>query len=295
MLRAMSVPGVLQGRVVTAADLDQIRTLQATQPTWSRRQLSVALATAWDWRTPTGRLKDMASRALLSKLEARGLITLPVRRRVASNRMAARPVPTRAWDRTPLAGSLRSVGPVTVTEVSGDAAARAEVAAALAAFHYLGARGTVGENLQYTVRDPRGRLLACLRFGSAAWSCRARDIFIGWTAAQRAQRLTWVTNNTRFLILPGVAVPHLASWTLGHVLRRMSADWQRKYGHPILLVETFVDRARFAGTSYRAANWQHLGATSGRSRQDRYTTLRVPIKDVYGYPLHRAFRAELCA
>jgi hypothetical protein len=237
----------------------------------------------------------MASRALLGKLEARGLITLPVRRRVASNRMAARPVPTRAWDQTPLTGSLRAVGPVTVTEVSGDADARADVAAALDAFHYLGARGTVGENLQYTVRDPRGRLLACLRFGSAAWSCRARDTYIGWTAAQRAQRLTWVTNNTRFLILPGITVPHLASWTLGHVLRRVSADWQQKYGHPILLVETFVDRARFAGTSYRAANWQHLGATTGRSRQDRYTTLRVPIKDVYGYPLHRAFRAELCA
>jgi hypothetical protein len=291
----MDVPLVLQGRLVTAADLDQIRTLQTAQPTWSRRQVSVALATAWDWRTPGGRLKDMASRALLGKLEARGLITLPVRRRVASNRMAARPVPTRAWDQTPLTESLRAVGPVTVTEVSRDADARAEVAAALAAFHYLGARGTVGENLQYTVRDPRGRLLACLRFGSAAWSCRARDTYIGWSAAQRAQRLTWVTNNTRFLILPGITVPHLASWTLGQVLRRVSADWQQKYGHPILLVETFVDRARFAGTAYRAANWQHLGATTGRSRQDRYTTLRVPIKDVYGYPLHRAFRAELCA
>jgi hypothetical protein len=295
MLGTMDVPLVLQGRRITEADFDQIRALRATHPTWSRRQVSVALATAWDWRTATGRLKDMASRALLGKLEARGLITLPARRRVASNRMAARPVPPRVWDRTPLTGSLRAIGPVTVTEVSGDANARAEVAAALDAFHYLGARGTVGENLQYAVRDPRGRLLACLRFGSAAWSCQARDTFIGWSAAQRAQRLPWITNNTRFLILPGIAVPHLASWTLGHVLRRVSADWLQKYGHPILLVETFVDRARFAGTSYRAANWQHLGVTTGRSRQDRYTTLRVPVKDVYGYPLHRAFRAELCA
>jgi hypothetical protein len=295
MLRAMPVPLVLQGRLVTAAALDEIRTLQATQPTWSRRQLSVALSTVWDWRTPAGRLKDMAARTLLGKLDARGLITLPPRRRVASNRMAARPVPARAWDLTPLTGSLRAVGPMTVTEVSGAADARAEVATALAAFHYLGARGTVGENLQYTVRDPQGRLVACLRFGSAAWSCRARDTFIGWTAAQRAQRLTWITNNARFLILPGIAVPHLASWTLGHILRRVSADWERKYGHPILLVETFVDRARFAGTSYRAANWQHLGTTTGRSRQDRYTTLRVPVKDVYGYPLHGAFRERLCA
>ncbi len=295
MLNGMPVPLVLQGRLITTADLDQIRTLQAAQPTWSRRQLSLAVATAWRWQTSTGRLKDMAARALLGKLEARGLITLPARRRPPSNRMAARPVPARAWDTTPLAGPLRAIGPLTVTEVSGDADARAEVAAALATFHYLGARGTVGENLQYTVRDPHGRLLACLRFGSAAWSCRARDTFIGWTATQRAQRLTWVTNNTRFLILPGITVPHLASWTLGAVLRRVSADWARKYGHPIWLVETFVDRTRFAGTSYRAANWQHLGATAGRSRQDRYTTLQVPIKDVYGYPLHEAFRARLCA
>jgi hypothetical protein len=295
MLRRMSVPVVLQGRLVTAADLNQIRALHTTHARCSRRQWSVALATAWNWRTPAGRLKDMAARALLGKLEARELITLPARRRVASNRMAARPVPARTWDETPVTGSLRSLGPLTVTEVSGDLAARAEVAAALSAFHYLGAHGTVGENLQYTVRDPQRRLLACLRFGSAAWSCRARDTFIGWTATQRAQRLAWVTNNTRFLILPGIAVPHLASWTLGQVLRRVSADWQQKYGHPILLVETFVDRARFAGTSYRAANWQHLGATTGRSRQDRYTTLRVPIKDIYGYPLHGAFRARLCA
>jgi hypothetical protein len=291
----MDAPVVLQGRRIAAVDLDQIRALQAAQPTGSRRQLSVALATAWAWRTPAGQLKDMAARTLLSKLEARGLITLPPRRRRASNRMAVRPVPTRVWDQTPLTGALRTIGPLTVTEVSRDPVARAEVAAALETFHYLGARGTVGENLQYTVRDPHGRLLAVLRFGSAAWSCRARDTFLGWTSTQRAARLTWITNNTRFLILPSITVPHLASWTLGQVLRRLSADWQQKYGHPIWWVETFVDRTRFAGTSYRAANWQHLGATTGRSRQDRYTTLRVPIKDVYGYPLHADFRARLGA
>jgi len=290
----MFVPLVLQGRLITAVELEQIRTLQATYPGWSRRQLSVALSTAWDWRTSAGRLKDMAARTLLGKLEARGLITLPARRRKASNRMAARPVPSREWDDSPLTGPLRNLGSLTVTEVSGDTDARAEVAAALATFHYLGARGTVGENLQYTVRNPGGRLLACLRFGSAAWSCRARDTYIGWTAAQRAQRLAWITNNTRFLILPGITVPHLASWTLGQVLRRLSVDWQQKYAHPMLLVETFVDRTRFAGTCYRAANWQHLGTTTGRSRQDQYTTLCVPIKDVYGYPLHGSFRARLC-
>ncbi len=153
----------------------------------------------------------------------------------------------------------------------------------------------MGENLQYTVAGRDGRLLACLLFGAAAWKCRARDEFIGWTHDQRAGRLGLVANNSRFLILPFVQVPHLACWALGATLRRLSADWETKYGHPVALAETFVDRSRFRGTCYRAANWIHQGATTGRSRQDRYTTLKVPVKDVYLYPLRSDFRDLLCA
>jgi hypothetical protein len=165
----------------------------------------------------------------------------------------------------------------------------------LAEFHYLGYRGTVGENLQYMVTTESGRLLACLLFGSAAWKCKSRDGFIGWNPEQRQRNLHLLTDNTRFLILPFVQVPHLASWMLGRVLRHLSADWQSKYGHPILLVETFVERERFAGTSYKAANWLPLGSTAGRSRQDRRHTLQVPVKDVYVYPLVRRFREGLSA
>jgi hypothetical protein len=182
-----------------------------------------------------------------------------------------------------------------IREISTDAAARAEFSAALAEFHYLGCRGTVGENLQYMVTDVNGRLLACLLFGSAAWKCSPRDQYIGWTREQRERHLHLITNNTRFLILPWVQVPHLASWILGHVLRRLSADWQKKYGHRIVLVETFVERDRFAGTSYKASNWIRLGFTTGRSRQDRRRTLQVPVKDVYIYPLDHRFREELSA
>jgi hypothetical protein len=291
----MTSPSVMQGRVVTPADLAQVRALRAAHPDWSRRRLSEAVATAWDWRTPAGRLKDMAARALLLKLEARGLITLPPRRRVASNRMARRVPVTPPWDPRPVAGPLAALGPLTITECSTDRAARAECATALDAFHYLGYRGPVGETLLYAVRDATGRLLACLVFGAAAWACRPRDTFIGWSREQRTTRLAWLTNNTRFLILPWVRVPHLATWIQGRVLRRLSADWQRKYGHPIALVETFVERERFAGTCYRAANWQRVGATTGRSRQDRFTTLQVPVKDVYVYPLCADVRAVLAA
>ena len=294
----MSEELVVQGRRITPGDLEQIRDLIGSHPEWSRRRLSEALVEVWDWRNPAGRLKDMATRSLLVKLEVRGLIRLPAKRRQAFNRMT-RPQTTQArlwdrWDRNPLLGSLAEIRPLALREVSGDRASRAEFAAALAEFHYLGYGGAVGENLQYTVTGPDGRLLGCLLFGAAAWKCRARDEFVGWTHDQRAERLSLVVNNSRFLILPFVQVPHLASWALGAALRRLSSDWETKYGHPIVLAETFVDRSRFRGTCYRAANWIHQGATTGRTRQDRYTTLKVPVKDLYLYPLRSDFRSLLC-
>lgn len=286
---------IVQGRRLETSDIVRIRQLMSENPDWSRRRLSEALAQEWDWRNGSGRIKDMAARTLLLKLEARGLIELPPRRRTPPNRMAQGRISLQDWDTAPVTGTLRELGPLTIEEISSNAAKRQRFAAALAEFHYLGYRGTVGENVQYTVTDGAGRLLACLLFGAPAWKCRARDEFIGWNPTHRQQRLCCITNNTRFLILPFVRVPHLASWILGQTLRRLSKDWQHKYGHPIYLVETFVERDRFSGTSYKAANWIRLGSTTGRSRQDRRRTLQVPVKDVYVYPLHRRFRQELSA
>lgn len=286
---------VVQGRQLESTDIVLIRELIADNPNWSRRRLSKALCDEWGWCNGNGQMKDMAARSLLLKLHARALIELPVRRQVASNRMLSRKISPQRWDTTPVMGTLGDLGPLTVKEVSRESSARVRFAAALSEFHYLGYRGTVGENLQYMVTDKTGRLIACLLFGAAAWKCRARDQFIGWLPALRARNLHLITNNTRFLILPFVRVPHLASWILGRLLRRLSADWQNKYGHPIVLVETFVERERFAGTSYKASNWIRLGATTGRSRQDRRHTLQVPVKDVYLYPLDSGFRQELSA
>lgn len=285
---------VMQGRRIAPCDLERIREMIATKPEWSRRRLSREIAAEWEWRNAAGQLKDMAARSLLVKLDERGLVRLPARRRAPLNRMASQRIGPRKWDHTPVGESLEMIGQMTVREVSSDETERARFAGALAEFHYLGYRGTVGENLQYAITDTQDRLLACLLFGSAAWKCRARDEFIGWNQEQRAQRLSWLTNNTRFLVLPWARVPHLASWALGRVLRRLSSDWRKKYGHPIVLVETFVEQQRFSGTSYKAANWKRIGATTGRSRQDRYSTLSVPVKDVYLYPLQPRFREELC-
>jgi hypothetical protein len=135
--------------------------------------------------------------------------------------------------------------------------------------------------------------LACLVFGAAAWKCQDRDQFIGWSAGQRQKNLAWVANNSRFLIGPGVKVRHLGSWILGRVAGRIARDWQAKYGHPVVLLETFVERERFRGTVYRAANWQRAGVTAGRTRQDRHTSMQVPVKDIYLYPLRRSFREAL--
>lgn len=291
----MSETFVIQGRTLSPADITRIRTLIAVNPQWSRRRLSQALCVEWNWCNAAGCMKDMAARTLLVKLQDLGLIELPARRQTPVNRMAARQLQPRLWDKTEVSGSFQSLGPLSIREVSRDPVSRAEFSAALSEFHYLGYRGTVGENLQYIVTDAQGRLLACLLFGSAAWKCRVRDQFIGWTPEQREQRLPWITNNTRFLILPWVHVPHLASWILGHILRRLSADWNQKYGHHIMAVETFVERDRFAGTSYRAANWIYLGSTTGRSRQDRLLTMQVPVKDVFLYPLTPRLQRELAA
>lgn len=192
----------------------------------------------------------------------------------------------------PITGPLATVLPVEVAPVSCPGE-QTLFECLLSRYHYLGFHRTVGENMKYLVYDRQGRPLACLLFGSATWKSASRDGYIGWTAHSRAANLSLLTNNTRFLILPWVRVPLLASHVLAQVVRRLAADWQRKYGHPIYLLETFVDRSRFRGTCYRAANWRWVGRTTGRTRNDRAHTLHVPAKDIYLYPLMRDFREVL--
>ena len=288
---------MIQGRQLKVADLEGIREQLAAHPGWSRWRLSRELATHWDWRNGVGQLKDMAARTLLLKLHQRGLIALPPRRQMPTNRMRC-PAPLPAageWAERPLDCALAQLGALTLHEVSAQATERAWVRGALGRFHYLGFGGAVGENLQYVARDGQGQPLACLVFGAAAWKCQARDQFIGWSVAQQKRNLGLLANNTRFLILPSVRVPHLASWLLGRVSRRLSRDWQAKYGHPIAALETFVERDRFRGTAYRAANWLAVGSTTGRTRQDRHTCIQAPVKDLYLYPLRRDFREALQA
>lgn len=294
----MDLPILLQGRLIHGPDVAQINELLAAHPDWSRYRLSRHLAQLWNWLSPSGKLKDMAARTLLLKLEQRGWISLPSRRWASPNRMRHKQTPalSSSLDQDPIHGSLAYLVPLRLQEVSsGPSSDRALFEALLHRFHYLSYRSPVGENLQYLVREKTGRPVACLLFGAAAWQCADRDRYIGWDAATRAAQLQRVTNNTRFLVMPWINVSCLASHVLGRVVRRVSSDWQRKYGHPVDLLETFVERDRFSGTCYQAANWRNVGQTKGRTRQNAPDgkPFHVPIKDIYLYALHPDFAQRL--
>ena len=290
-------PICLQGRTLTSDDLAMVCALIAQHPDWHRTALSRHLCEVWDWRNQAGRIKDMAARTLLLKLQARGLIQLPPPQtrtaRPCAQAPAFQPQLASLWP-APIDDSLHCLQPVSLERVE-TLAVRQQARELLAQYHYRGIHGAVGENIQYLAKDVRGRELAVMVFGAAAWKVAVRDQFIGWSAAQRAKRLGLLANQQRFLILPWVRVPHLASHLLGLALQRLSRDWQSRYGHPLWLVESFVETDRFVGTAYKAAGWPCLGQTTGRTRQDRQHTLQTPPKTVWVRPLHPRFRDALCA
>jgi Druantia protein DruA len=282
----------IQGRPFRP-DIALIRKLLADNPGWGRTRLSVELCERWGWRNPNDQLRDMACRNLLLRLEKLGHIELPPRQRKSTNGYRNRSSEWVAHRSTPIEDSLKTLLPLQVACPGPGSRQDKLFRYLLATHHYLGYRNTVGENMKYLVHSRDGRALACVLFGAAAWKSAARDAFIGWCAPVRERNLRYLTNNTRFLILPWVKVPHLASHLLSRVARRVSGDWMAKYGHPLWCLETFVDRARYRGTCYRAANWRRVGHSTGRGRNDRHHRLVVPSKDIYLYPLARDFQHRL--
>jgi uncharacterized protein DUF4338 len=290
----------IRGRDITPADLDQIRAWLAGHPDWSRRRLSLALAQHWNWRSPTGQVKDIAARDLLNRLAAQGLITLPARQRRGGRQTLGALVPSAQAtfelfaQRPPRWQSLSELRPLSWHLARAGQAERGQIARYLATEHYLGYPDGLGQ-LHYLVRDRDGQDLAVLLFGPAAWKVATRDAYLGWSSAQRQARLGHLANNSRFLILPGRHARHLASHLLAQAVRHLRSDWPVQHGLPLLLVETFVESERFSGTSYRAANWIHVGQTQGRTRNDRQHQRVVPRKEVYVLPLCRQFRQRLSA
>jgi len=282
---------IIQGRKIAPKDIELIKKLIDANPSWGRTRLSKELCILWDLKSDNGSLKDMSCRNLLLKLEKDKLIKLPARKSGTNNAKRNSSIRLVLHSSLPVKASLKEIAPVQIKPVEGSELDLFKCF--LSAYHYLGFSGTVGENLKYMVYDSSDRPLACLLFGSAAWACGPRDDFIGWNRGQRSKNLSLATNNTRFLILPWVSVKYLASHILSKVIKQIKDDWTAKYGHPLYLLETFVERDRFAGTCYKASNWTRVGETKGRSRNDRSHNIEVPVKDIYLYPLTKRFRKVL--
>jgi Druantia protein DruA len=286
--RAMSGPVRYCGREFSPHDLAVIVTLAATLPT--RRAIADAVCDALSWRRPDGRPKDMSARVALIRMANDGLITLPPPQKGNGNgRIARYADPTAEPPATPITGPLHQLGPLHLTVVDTKAASQ-QWRGLIAAHHYLGYTPFAGAQLRYLVHGRLGPI-AALGFAASAWTCAPRDNHIGWDPAQRQARLHLVVGNARFLILPHVTVPNLASHLLAQVTTRLRTDWHNAYGYQPVLLETFVETGRFTGTTYKAANWLHIGRTTGRGKLDRYNQYAVPVKDIYLYPLHRAYLA----
>lgn len=284
---------IILGRRLNQDDITLIKDLMAENPSWHRTRLSQELCRIWKWYKENGQMRDIACRTLLLKLEKSGHIKLPPAIRSSHNSSRNRHIEAVFHSKEPVSETIKQLYPIEIMCVEGGYELKL-FKYFMSAYHYLGFRGTVGENLKYVFFDRFSRPLGCMMFGSAAWKVQPRDDYIGWRAELRERNLSLVVNNDRFLILPWVKVKHLASHLLGKVSRRVNDDWQAKYHHPIYLLETFVERDRFKGTCYRAANWIHVGQTKGRGRLDIKNEYLLPVKDIWLYPLEHSFREQLC-
>jgi hypothetical protein len=281
-----------RGRVITADDVTFIQQLIDTNTGTSRRKLSAKLCEVWQWKQANGALRDMVCRGLLLMLHRAGQIQLPPVRQRPHNPLARRHKPAPILiDKTPIESALKTLQPIQIQQVrrSGDEVLFNSL---IEEHHYLGYEQPVGEHLKYVVWG-QARPIACLAWSSAPRHLGCRDRFIGWNKEARRRNIQYIAYNTRFLILPWVKVPHLASHILGHIAQVVSKDWEDLYTHPIYFLETFVDPERFLGTCYRAANWVLLGETTGRGKADQTHRPNRSIKQVLGYPLTPQFRQLL--
>jgi hypothetical protein len=279
-----------RGRNIGEEEIVFLRQFIAEHPTLSRWALSRQLCEVWEWKQANGALCDALCRGLLLLLERGGAIELPAVRGHFPKRSEHRPEPL-VPDNRPVRGPLAELGVLAFQQVRRTPQ-EALFNSLLEQYHYLRYQQPVGEHLKYLV-SAKGQVIACLAWCSAPRHLASRDRFIGWSAEARTRNLRLLAYNTRFLILPWVEVPHLASHILGRMAKIVPRDWQQMYAHPVYWLETFIDPARFKGTCYRAANWQCLGTTTGRGHNARTKKRTQPVKELFGLPLTPRFRQLL--
>ena len=279
------------GRLFTADQIEQIRALIASDPKRNRAQLSRLVCDQLGWFTANGQRKGMSCRVAMLRMHRDGLIRLPPPQKGNGNGRH-RPRLTAASDPPLVWRSGEDWGPLEFRRVESQADSGLWNQL-IERYHYLKYKPLPGAQIRYMVFSGPDRL-AVLGFGAAAWTVAPRDRFIGWSARQRQLNLHQVVNNARFLILPWIRCRNLASRILSGVVRQLPHDWEDRYGYAPVLLETYVERRRFRGTCYRAANWLHVGQTQGRGKLDREKRYALPVKDIFLYPLHKQFRRHLC-
>jgi len=289
-MRSWDPPFWIGDRQFTEDDLALIKEIVRRYRHLSRMELELTLCENLPWKAPNGKLKIDACRLLLEDLASSGLIELPPKRfsqKRHSGLLKGEPLPCAVIE-----DALSHLRPVTVDPVSLDE--QPLFNSTINAYHPLGYRIPCGAHQRYFIRSKDRQILGLILFAAAAKALADRDAWIGWMSLERRRFLHRIVNNTRFLILPEVRVPHLASHALALAIRRLRPDWQERYGYAPVLVETFVTPPH-RGTCYRAANWRFLGETGSSNKRDRRKRGHVPIKMIFALPLVKDWRTELLA
>ena len=279
------------GRTFSAAEMEVIRGIIRTDNT-NRAQISREVCRTLGWLKPDGELKEMSCRVALLRLHRLGIIELPPPRHADPNRSRHIKFTSASDPGNPITDTLASLGTVELIQVKQPKQSRLwnEL---IQRYHYLGYTPLPGAQIRYLIYTKSDILLGAIGFSAAAWALRPRDEIIGWSKQQRIKNLHFVVNNSRFLILPWVKVKNLASKVLAQCIKQLPQDWQNVYRYEPMLLETFVEKERFPGTCYKAANWRLIGETRGRGKFDRKYEYALPVKDIYIYPLSRKFRDVL--
>ncbi|HEY6307948.1 MAG TPA: DUF4338 domain-containing protein [Candidatus Angelobacter sp.] len=281
------------GRTFGLGELELMRQTAAEFSALGVTEIARTVCELLEWTRPSGGLKNHECRQLLERLQTEGFLKLPEVRKLGGRGPRRVNVSAPCIESPSIDCAASQCEPLELALVEGQTESR-RWREQVERYHYLGYRVPFGAHLRYWVRHDEQEL-ACVLWTSPAWKMQARDEWIGWSEEQRRANLQWIVNNGRFLILPWVRVKGLASKILALTARHVPRDWESHYGHRPLLLETLVDASRFRGTCYRAANWLHVGQTTGRGRMDReHKAHGDAIKDIYLYPLVRDFRQQLC-
>jgi len=283
------------GQVVKNQQLSEINEIIETFPKLSRTELANTVCELFSWKRPTGKLKSVECRQFLERLDKKGTIRLPVSRKQYANKGAVKVQQTGKADiQSTISVELKELSPILLARVDSRKQRKLWYEY-VDRYHYLGYQLPFGAQLRYFIKaGATNDILGCFQFSSPAWKMAPRDRWIGWTDEQRKFNLQKIINNSRFLIFPWVKVKNLASSVLSLAVKTVPDDWQRCYGYRPVLMETLVDRKRFKGTCYKAANWIHMGKTTGRGRMDRANKQQsTSVKEIFVYPLTSRFRQEL--